>query len=131
MEIIFKIIAIGLITCLATMVVRPIRSDFAVIIGLVGGLIILFMVINYLATIFEVFKEIIGITGLNSSLYTLLLKIIGVGYLIEFTAGICSDTGNSSLGDKVLLGGKIIILVMALPIITNILQIIMELLPTW
>lgn len=131
MEIIFKIIAIGLITCLATMIVRPIRSDFAVIIGLVGGLIILFMVINYLATIFEVFKEIIGITGLNSSLYTLLLKIIGVGYLIEFTAGICSDTGNSSLGDKVLLGGKIIILVMALPIITNILQIIMELLPTW
>ncbi len=130
MEIIFKIIAIGLITCLATMIVRPIRSDFAVIIGLVGGLIILFMVINYLATIFEVFKEIIGITGLNSSLYTLLLKIIGVGYLIEFTAGICSDTGNSSLGDKVLLGGKIIILVMALPIITNILQIIMELLPT-
>ncbi len=130
MEIIFKIIAIGLITCLATMIVRPIRSDFAVIIGLVGGLIILFMVINYLATIFEVFKEIIGITGLNSNLYTLLLKIIGVGYLIEFTAGICSDTGNSSLGDKVLLGGKIIILVMALPIITNILQIIMELLPT-
>lgn len=130
MEIIFKIIAIGLITCLATMIVRPIRSDFAVIIGLVGGLIILFMVINYLATIFEVFKEIIGITGLNSSLYTLLLKIIGVGYLIEFTASICSDTGNSSLGDKVLLGGKIIILVMALPIITNILQIIMELLPT-
>ena len=130
MEIIFKIIAIGLINCLATMIVRPIRSDFAVIIGLVGGLIILFMVINYLATIFEVFKEIIGITGLNSNLYTLLLKIIGVGYLIEFTAGICSDTGNSSLGDKVLLGGKIIILVMALPIITNILQIIMELLPT-
>ena len=129
MDIIFKIIAIGLITCLATMIVRPIRSDFAVIIAIVGGLIILFMVIDYLSSVFETFRNIIGITGLNSNLYTLLLKIIGVGYLIEFTAGICSDTGNSSLGDKVLLGGKIIILVMALPIITNILQIIMELLP--
>ena len=130
MEVIFKIIAIGLITCLATMIIRPVRSDFATIIAIVGGLIILFMVINYLSTVFETFKNIIGITGLNSNLYTLLLKIIGVGYLVEFTAGICSDTGNSSLGDKVLLGGKIIILVMALPIITNILQIIMELLPT-
>ena len=129
MDIIFKIIAIGLITCLATMIVRPIRSDFAVIIAIVGGLIILFMVVNYLSSVFETFRNIIGITGLNSSLYTLLLKIIGVGYLVEFTAGICSDTGNSSLGDKVLLGGKIIILVMALPIITNILQIVMELLP--
>lgn len=129
MDIIFKIIAIGLITCLATMIVRPIRSDFAVIIAIVGGLIILFMVVNYLSSVFETFRNIIGITGLNSSLYTLLLKIIGVGYLVEFTAGICSGTGNSSLGDKVLLGGKIIILVMALPIITNILQIVMELLP--
>ena len=129
MDIIFKIIAIGLITCLATMIVRPIRSDFAVIIAIVGGLIILFMVVNYLSSVFETFRNIIGITGLNSSLYTLLLKIIGVGYLVEFTAGICSDTGNSSLGDKVLLGGKIIILVMALPIITNVLHIVMELLP--
>ena len=129
MDIIFKIIAIGLITCLATIIVKPIRSDFSVIIAIVGGLIILFMVIDYLSSVFETFRSITGITGLNSNLYTLLLKIIGVGYLIEFTAGICSDTGNSSLGDKVLLGGKIIILVMALPIITNILQIIMELLP--
>lgn len=129
MDIIFKIIAIGLITCLATIIVKPIRSDFSVIIAIVGGLIILFMVIDYLSSVFETFRNIIGITGLNSNLYTLLLKIIGVGYLIEFTASICSDTGNSSLGDKVLLGGKIIILVMALPIITNILQIIMELLP--
>lgn len=130
MEIIFKIIAIGLITCLATMIIKPIRSDFSVIIAIVGGLIILFMVVDYLSNVFETFRNIIGITGLNSNLYTLLLKIIGVGYLIEFTAGICSDTGNSGLGDKVLLGGKIIILVMALPIITNILQIVMELLPS-
>ena len=130
MDIIFKIIAIGLITCLATMIIRPIRSDFAVILGIVGGLIILFMVVDYLSNVFEIFRDIIGITGINSNLYTLLLKIIGIGYLIEFTAGICADTGNSGLGDKVLLGGKIIILVMALPIITNILQIVMELLPT-
>ena len=130
MEIIFKIIAIGLITCLATMIIRPVRADFAVIIAIVGGLIILFMVVDYLSNVFEVLRNIIGISGVNSNLYTLLLKIIGVGYLIEFTAGICSDTGNSGLGDKVLLGWKIIILVMALPIITNILQIIMELLPS-
>ena len=124
MDVIFKIIAIGLITCLATIIVRSIRSDFAIIITIVGG-----MIINYFTDVFDTFKNIINISGLNSKLYKLLLKIIGVGYLIEFTAGICSDTGNQSLGDKVLLGGKIIIMVMALPIITSILNIIMELLP--
>ncbi len=129
MDIIFKIIAIGLISCFATLIIKPIKADFAIIIGIVGGLIIVFLIINYLTDVFNVIKNIIGISGINSSLYTILLKIIGIGYLVEFTASICSDTGNSSLGDKVLLGGKIVIMVMALPIITSILNIIMELLP--
>lgn len=131
MELIIKIVLIGLITCITTLIVRPVRPDFSIIIAIVGGLIIIALIVGYLTDILGSIKSIINFTGLNSSLYSLLLKIIGVGYLIEFTASICSDTGNSSLGDKVLLGGKIVILVMALPIVTNILKIIMELLPQW
>ena len=129
MDIIFKIIAIGLISCVAAMIVRPVRFDFSIIIGIAGGLIIIAMIINYFTGIISTLKDIIGITGLNSSIYTILLKIIAIGYLIDFSAGICSETGNSWLGDKIILGGKVVIMVMALPIITNILNIIMELLP--
>ncbi len=129
MDIILKIVSIGLITCLATLVIRPLRNDFAIFIGIAGGMIIIFLVINYFTGVLSSFKDIISYTGLNSNLYTLLLKIIGIGYLLEFTAGICNETGNNSLGDKVLLGGKLVIMVMAMPIITNILTIIMGLLP--
>lgn len=130
MDIILKIVGIGLVTCIATLIIKPIRSDFSIFIGITGGLIIICMIINYLSGIFSTMKGIVDFTGLNSNLYSLLIKIIAIGYLIEFTAGICSETGNQSLGDKVLLGGKIVILVMSLPIITNILQIIMDILPT-
>ncbi|MBQ8792602.1 MAG: stage III sporulation protein AD [Clostridia bacterium] len=129
MEIILKIVAIGIITCIATILIKSIRSDFSIFIAIAGGLIIIFMIINYLTGIFATFSNIVNLTGLNGSIYTFLIKIIGIGYLIEFTAGICSDTGNSSLGDKILLGGKIVIMVMALPIVINILEIIMEILP--
>lgn len=84
---------------------------------------------SYLSGIFDIFNNIFKVSGINSSLYAIIFKIIGIGYLTEFTASICNDTGNNSLGDKVLLGGKIIILVMALPIVTSILDIVMELLP--
>ena len=130
MDSLYKIIGIALITCIATLIVKPVRPDFAVFISVVGGVIILFMLAGYLTDIFEVFNQIFNFTNVNSSLYKIIFKIIGVGYLVEFTASLCSDTGNNSLGDKVLLGGKIIILVMALPIITSILEIVMELLPT-
>ncbi len=130
MDLIYKIVAIGIITSIATLIIKPIRSDFSIMIALTGGIIILLMLLNYLTSVFDTFKLIINSTGISSSLYTLVLKIVGIGYLIEFSAGICNDSGNSSLADKILLGGKIVIMVMALPIITNILSIISELLPT-
>ncbi len=129
MDTIFKIVSIALITCVACLIVKPIRSDFAIFISIVGGIIIIFYLLSYLSSIFNIFDNIFEISGINSSLYGIILKIIGIGYLTEFTASICNDTGNGSLGDKVLLGGKIIILVMALPIVTSILDIVMELLP--
>lgn len=129
MDLVYKIVAVALVGCLATIIVKPVRSDYAVLIALASGVIILAMLVNYLSSVFDALKLIINTTGISGNLYSLLIKIVGIGYLIEFTAGICADTGNSSLGDKVLLGGKIIILVMAMPIVTSILQIIMELLP--
>ena len=131
MEILYKIIGIALITCLGTLLIKPTKPDFATIISIVGGIIILLLVLNYLSTIFDTFNSIIEKTGVNKSVFTIILKIVGIGYLTEFTASMCNDTGNGSLGDKVLVGGKLIIMVMALPIVTSILEIIMELIPTW
>ncbi len=130
MDTLFKIISIALVTCVACLIIKPVRSDFAIIISIVGGIVIVFYLLSYLSTIFDMFDNIFTISGINSSLYAVIFKIIGIGYLTEFTTSICIDTGNQSLGDKVLLGGKIIILVMALPIVTSILDIVMELLPT-
>ena len=125
----YKIISIAVITCIACLIIKPIRSDFAILISIVGGIIVLFYTVSYLSQIFDVFTEIFNISGINASIYSIILKIIGIGYLTEFTAGICNDTGNSSLADKVLLGGKVVILVMAIPIVTSILDIVMEMLP--
>ncbi len=130
MDIIFKIIGVGLITCIAVLIIKPVRTDFAMLISLVGGIVILVMILSSLAAAVNIIKSIATQTGVNSQLLSLVFKIIGVGYLTEFTASLCADTGSSGLGDKVLLGGKVVILVMSLPIITSILNIVMELLPT-
>lgn len=129
MDTLYKIICIAIITCVACLIIKPVRPDFAILLSIVGGIIIIFYLLSYLTNIFDVFNHIFTSTGINASLYRVIFKIIGIGYLTEFAASICSDTGNGSLGDKVLLGGKIIILVMALPIVTSILDIVMELLP--
>lgn len=126
---IFKILALAILTCIATIIVRQVKPDFASIVAIAGGVVILLFVLNYLGDVLAVFQNIIGKTGLSPSLFSTILKIVGIGYLTEFTANLCNDSGNSSLATKVGLAGKIIILFVSLPIITNLIEIIMEILP--
>ena len=129
MELILKIVGIGMITCIAALIVKPVRADFAMVISLVGGIVILAMVLSTLTNAISLINSIAQRTGVNGELLSLVFKIIGVGYLTEFSASICQDCGNNGLAEKMLLGGKVVLLAMSLPIVMDILNIVTELLP--
>ena len=124
MEIV-KIIIIGVVTSIATIVLKQFKPDTAILASLAGGIIILISLVNYLGQIVGQFAQIVNKTNIDFSLFSSVLKIVGVGYLTEFGANICQDAGNSSVADKVLLAGKIIILCLALPIVSSMLTTIM------
>jgi stage III sporulation protein AD len=63
-------------------------------------------------------------TGIENGLIKILIKIIGVGYLTEFASGILNDFGGNALADKVVLCGKLTIVVLSLPILKGLLQMI-------
>ena len=125
---IFKVIGVALITIIATLLVKQIKAEFSIIIALVGGLLILFMIVDGISDVVAYFSEIVVRTNINSEMFSIVLKIVGVGYLTEFASHLCIDSGMSALADKLSLSGKIIILVMSLPIITSLLDIITEIL---
>ena len=87
------------------------------------------MFVESLSQVLDGFSSIVRRTGIKSEVFSALLKIIGIGYLTEFAAGICADAGNNSMAQKVTLAGKVVILVLALPIINNLIEIIIGILP--
>lgn len=125
----FKIIGVGLITAITVLIVKQIKPEIAVVLGMAGGIIMVLMVIDSLTSVISSFNSILSKSGLASGLFSTVLKIVGVGYITEFSANICSDAGSNSIADKILLSGKIIILVISLPIISNIIDIIAGILP--
>lgn len=123
MEIV-KIIIIGVITSIVAVCLKQIKPELAVLASVAGGIIILLSLINFLGQIVGQFSQIVNKTNIDFSLFSSVLKIVGVGYLTEFGANICQDAGNGSVADKVLLAGKIIILCLALPIVSSMLTTI-------
>ena len=127
MEII-KICVIGLVTAFCVLVLKDIKSDMAMLLGIVGGLLIMLIVVDMLTGIFAVFGEIASKAGLGGEFLAIILKIVGLGFVIDFCAGVCEDTGNKMLAEKVVLGGKIAIMFVALPIVISLFDLIIGML---
>ena len=123
-----KIVAIALITVFAYMLVKHVKPEIAVIIALVGSIIIISLTVSSLKTVITSFYGIFKTTGVDTVLLTPLLKIIAIGYVAEFGANVCVDAGASSIADKILFSAKVIILMLSLPIITEVIDMVVALL---
>ncbi len=125
---ILQIVGIGIIAAVVIVLIKDIKPEIAIITGVAAGILIFIITVNMLMEIISVFVALIDKTGVSSTAVSAMLKIIGVGYLTEFAQGICEDSGSKSLGDKIVFGGKIIILYLSLPIIRTLFEIITGLL---
>lgn len=125
---IFQLVGIAFITAVAALVLKGTKPELALAVTIAGGIILLLFAFEILRTSFSLFGQIAATTGIDSSLVKVLLKMIGIGYLVEFSSGILNDFGQSALADKLTFCGKIIVLVLAVPIIESVLSLILKLL---
>ncbi len=121
---IIKILGVAFLTSIAGLLIKPSKPEISFAISIVGSALILFLLIDYFKGTFEIIGMIASNTGISNELLKILLKIVGVGYICEFGAGVLKDFGSGSLAEKVTLAGKIMIILLALPIIENLLKLI-------
>jgi len=124
---ILKLVSLGILISTIIVIIKQIKPELAISVSVVGSIIMLLFILNSFSNIFNIFNQIIEKTGVNAELFSILLKIIGVGYLVEFSADICSDSGNLSIANHIILGGKILIFILSIPVIKNLLEIIIGL----
>lgn len=117
---IFRIIGVGMVGLFATVILKEVKPELAVVASVVTGIALLYFVIEPFSSAVGVFRSIADQANLDASLVGGVVKIIGVGYLTEFSASLCEDYGVSSVGKKMQFAGKILILTLSLPMITSI-----------
>jgi len=125
---IFQIAAVGIITAFCVLILKDTKSEIGVLIGIIGGIIILLMLIGHLTDIFVIIRDLADRASIPGNILSLVIRIVGVGYVAEFSAGIIEEAGSKSLADKVTLGGRIMIVVLSLPIILSLFNVISDLL---
>lgn len=95
----------------------------------VGSSLFLFL-IDQIQEIIGMLERIAINANVNLMYVETILKIIGIAYIAEFGAQITRDAGQGSIASKIELAGKILIMAMAIPILTVIIETILGLLPS-
>lgn len=121
---IMKIIGVAFVTAIASILLKTTKPELSFAVTVTGVIVILLFVADALQNTLSVFATIAKVTGVENGLLKILLKIVGVGYITEFGAGILNDFGSNAVADKVVLGGKITILMLSLPIIESLFTMI-------
>ncbi|MEG2179944.1 MAG: SpoIIIAC/SpoIIIAD family protein, partial [Bacteroidales bacterium] len=80
--------------------------------------------LSSLQSVILAFDNIVNKSGIDDGIFAAVLKIIGIGYLTEYSASIATDAGCPSIAQKLQFGGKLVIFMMSISIVTALIDVI-------
>ena len=108
---------IGIAAVLMAVQLKGLKGEYGIYLAAAAGLVIFFYSAGKLQVIVEVARRIEEYIKINNVYLTTLLKMIGITYIAEFSAGICKDAGYGALGTQIEIFGKLSILAVSMPIL--------------
>lgn len=126
---ILQIVGIGFLATVLILVIREQKPMFAYLLTAFVGITIFLAFVGKIDDVISVLEELADRSGIPAVYLKTMLKIIGIAYIAEFGAQIVRDAGLESIATKIEFAGKMLILVMAVPIISVIVETVLNLLP--
>lgn len=126
---VIRIIGIGLLALIIIVILKQYKPEFAIYVSMIAGVLILVLSIQKLTGIINLLQSLANKTYINKRFLSILLKITGIAFITEFAVSICSDAGEKAIASKIEIGSKVIIIAMSIPIITSLLELVIEILP--
>ncbi|WP_174734241.1 stage III sporulation protein AD [Mesobacillus harenae] len=126
---IFQIVGIALTSTFLALIVKEQKPNFAFLLVVFVGCTIFLFLVDQIYLIIHMIEKIAVNAKVNLIYVETILKIIGIAYIAEFAAQITKDAGQGAIASKIELGGKILILAMAIPILTVMIETIIRLIP--
>ncbi|MGE5396091.1 MAG: stage III sporulation protein AD [Chitinophagales bacterium] len=124
-----QIVGLALVVTVLLLLIRQEKPVLGVVLSLAFATVVFLFIVGKITTIVDVLAELSQRAEANYFFLGTVLKILGVAYLTEFGAAICRDAGETAVAKKVEFGAKVIIAILALPIMVAILESLLEIMP--
>ena len=98
------------------------NQEYSLYLSIAGGLILMGIALSQIGVLVAYIKTVYGYLMIDSIYLKILMKIIGLAYLCEFSSNLCKDAGYSSIAGQIEMAGKLSILLVSMPVMTALLD---------
>lgn len=125
-----QVVGLGLVVTFMILLLKEQKPMFAFLLATFAGVLIFITLMGKITEVIQVLRNLANQANVNQLFLETILKIIGIAYIAEFGAQVTRDAGQGSIAAKIELAGKVLIMVMAIPIIQAIIETIVKILPS-
>ena len=119
---IVKIGMLGIIGVLLAVQFKNTKPEYALYIGLGAAIMVFYYVVKSMYALSGQLASLQKYMAEGGSYLGTLLKIVGITYICEFSAGICKDAGYGSIASQIEILGKLTVMFAGLPILLAVIE---------
>ena len=95
---------------------------------IITGIVIFLQLLGYFSDIITQLYNMTALSGIETEYISIILKVTGIAYITQIGSEICKDAGESAIGTKIEIAGKVLIAAACLPLISMLFGTVMDLL---
>ena len=123
---IIKIAVLGIVGALLGIMLKGQKKEYELFMTLGVSLCIFYFIMSKLKLVISVINSMQDYVNLDTSYIAILIKMIGITYVSEFSANLCKDAGYQAMAGQIEMFGKLSILAISMPVILVLLETIGE-----
>ncbi|MBQ3266240.1 MAG: hypothetical protein IJH07_10745 [Ruminococcus sp.] len=124
---IIAICGAAIITTVLAVMLRTQSPHSAMLLSICSGAVIILSLLKNIPDLLSGVRSMLADGGIDVSDFTILLKVLGICFVTEFTCDCVTEAGLLSLSTNISFAGKILVLMTALPLFQHILDVIVSL----
>ena len=126
MEVI-KIVGVSIFAVIMIIILKNYRPEMALVLSIITGIGIMLYAISKMSSVINVLNDLVSKSGVNTDFLLIIIKVIGIAYIVEFGKNVCIDAGQSSIATKLEMAGKVVIVVLTIPLISSLVNVLLGL----
>lgn len=122
MQELVKVAFLGIAGVLLAVQFKSSKAEYGIYIGLAISIVIFCYALRQVEAVVTQFEKIRSYLGGMQGYLSILLKVIGITYICEFSAGICKDAGYQAVAGQIEVLGKLSVMFAGLPILFAVIE---------